>query len=187
ESGQWHTAYSKSTFEEDVKGAIPTFKDRYLEKWSRPSDFALGHTLAFRIVTPWSAVSTPVQEKRYKGVTWLPSAPESMATEIDILITNPAAVVIGWPGKRSMGTSFIGSFLLSNGQVVWAVSLFVDMPDASNQLEGSNSQKGTNWFIKGKSEKDLLRLKDGGLRSFAFGTEPDGSRVIYDCAVEIRC
>lgn len=32
ESGQWHIAYSQRTFEEDVKGAIPKFKDRYVEK-----------------------------------------------------------------------------------------------------------------------------------------------------------
>jgi hypothetical protein len=40
ESGQWHIAFSQRAFEEAVKGAIPKFKDRYLEKWPRPSDFA---------------------------------------------------------------------------------------------------------------------------------------------------
>lgn len=180
ESGQWHVAYSQRTFEDDVKGVIPKFKDRFLETWSRPPDFAPGHMVAFRIITPWSAVNTPVKEGRFKDVIWLPSAPEPMATEIDILITKPMTRVIGWPGKQSMGTSFIGSLTLENREVVWAVYLFRDMPDFSS-LSG-----GANWFYRGKSEKDLKDLKDGDLRVFVFGTEVDGSRVICDCAVQIQ-
>lgn len=179
ESGQWHIAYPQRTFEEDVKGAIPEFKDRYLEKWSRPSDFEPGHTLAFRIVTPWLAVTTPVKEDKFKAITWLPSAPERMATEIDILISKPTILVNRWPGRQLMGTSFIGSFPLENGETIWAVYWFVDMPDSSSL------GKGTGRFFKGRSEEDLKDLKEGDLRGLAFGTEPDGSRTIYDCAVQI--
>jgi hypothetical protein len=130
-------------------------------------------------VTPWSAVTTPVNEGRFKKVAWLPSAPELMATEIDILMTEPTTQVNGWPGKQSMGTSFIGRIPLENGQAVWAVYLFVDMPDFSSL------PKGTGWFFKGKSEKDLKNLKEGDLRGFVFGAEPDGSHAIYDCAGQI--
>ena len=130
-------------------------------------------------MTPWSAVNTPVKEDEFKAITWLPSAPELMATEIDILITQPTTQVIGWPGRQSMGTSSVGSFPLENGETVWAVYLFVDMPDFSSL------PKGSSWFFKGKSEKDLKDLKEGDLRVFVHGTEPDGSRVIYDCAVQI--
>jgi hypothetical protein len=184
ESGQWHTAYSQQTFEEVVKGADPKFKDRFIEKWPRPSDFASGHTLAFRIVTPWSEVTTPiepVEEDRFKGVTWLPNAPELMATEIDIVITKPTTSVDGWPGKNLMGTFSIGSLLLENGEIVWAVYWFVDMPDSAG------SPKGEVRFFEGRSEEDLKDAKEGELRALAFGTEPDGSRVIYDFAVRIDC
>lgn len=177
ESGKWHIAYSQRAFEEYVKGAIPKFKDRYIEKWPRPSAFAPGITLAFRIVTPWSAVSTPVKEDKAKEITWLPNAPEQKATEIDILITKPTTQVIGWPGKQSMGTSFIGSFPLDNGQTVWAVYLIVDMPDFSSL------RTGTGRFFKGKNKNDL---KGEGLRLLVFDTKSDGSRVMYDCAVQIR-
>jgi hypothetical protein len=176
ESGKWHIAYSQRAFEERVKGAIPKFKDRYIEKWPRPSEIAPGITLAFRIVTPWSAVSTPVKEDKFKGVTWLPNAPEPKATEIDILITEPTTHATGWPGRRSMGTSFIGSFLLENGEIVWAVYWVVDMPDFSSL------GRGTGRFFKGKNEKDL---KGEGLKMLVFGTQADGSRVMYDCAVQI--
>lgn len=174
ESGQWHTAYPQNVFEKLVEGAIPTFKDRYFEKWSRLFNIAPGITLAFRIVTPWSAVNTPVKEDKSESITWLPNAPESKATEIDILITKPTTPLTEWPGRQLIGTSFIGALLLANGEITWAVYRIVDMPDFSNL------GTGTGHFFKGKNEKDL---KGKDLRSFAFGTQPDGSRIIFDCAV----
>jgi len=175
ESGQWHIAYSRPTFEKDVKGTIPKFKDRFIEKWHRPSEIAPGFTLALRITTPWWSMSQPVKEDRFKGITWLPSGPELMATEIDILFSKSTTQVTEWPGRSSMGTSLIGSLPLENGETVWAVYWFVDMPDLSSL------GTGTGWFFKGKNEKDL---KGEGLRGFAFVTEPDGSRKIFDLAVQ---
>jgi len=181
ESGQWQNAFSPPTFEEYVKGAIPKLKDRFLEKWHRPPEIAPGTTLALRIVTPWSAVRTPVKEGRFKGVKWLLNAPEPKATEIAILFTKPAIQVTDWPGKRGMGTSFVGSLPLENGETVWAVYRFREMPDFSSL------SKGTGWFFKGKSEEDLKNLKEGELLSgLIFGEEPDGSRTIYDCGVEVQ-
>jgi hypothetical protein len=176
ESGEWHIAYSQRAFEEKVKGAVPKFEDRYIERWPRPSEIAPGITLAFRIVTPWSAVTTPVKEAKFKGVTWLPNAPEPKATEIDILMTKPTTQITGWPGI-SMGTSLIGSFTLENGETVWAVYWVVDMPDFSGL------GRGTGRFFKGKNKKDL---KKEGLKLLVLGTQPDGSRVIYDCAIKVQ-
>lgn len=177
ESGKWHIAYSQRAFEENVRGAIPKFEDRFIEKWPRPSEIAPGITLAFRIVTPWSAVTNVLEESNSQRVIWLPNAPEPKATEIDILMTQPTTPVTGWPGKRSMGTSLIGSIPLENGETVWAVYWVVDTPDFTSL------GKGTGRFYKGRSEKDL-NLE--GLRALVFGTEPDGSRVMYDCAVQGR-
>jgi len=177
ESGKWHIAYSQRAFEEYVKGTIPKFQDRYIEKWPRPSELAPGITLAFRIVTPWSAVTKPIEDSNVKGVTWLSNAPEQKATEIDILLTKPITPVTGWPGKRSMGTSLVGSIPLENGETVWAVHWVVGMPDFTNL------GKGTGRFYKGRSKKDL---ESKGLRVLVFNTEPDGSRVMYDCAVQGR-
>lgn len=177
ESGNWHIAYSQQAFERDVKGAIPKFTDRFMEKWPRPSEIARGITLAFRIVTPWSAVTNAVSGSKTKGVHWLPNAPKPRATEIDILLVKPTTPVTGWPGKRSMGTSLIGSIVLSNAETVWAVCRVVAMPD----LTALSYRPGR--FYKGKNEKDL---EDGGLRALAFGRELDGSRVMYDCAVQSR-
>jgi len=147
ESGQWHTAFSPPTFEKDVKGAIPKFKDRFIEKWNRPPEIAPGVTLALRIATPWWSMSQSVKEGRFKGVTWLPSAPELMATEIAILFTKPTTQITEWPGRSSMDTSFIGALLLANREIVWAVYRTADMPDLSSL------GTGTGCFLKGKVKK----------------------------------
>ena len=177
ESGKWHIAYSQHAFERDVKGAIPKQKDRFITKWPRPKDIAPGITLAFRIVTPWSAVTNLIEESKTKNVAWLPNAPKPKATEIDIIFTQPKVLVSGWPGRWSMSTALIGSMPLESGETVWAVYWIIDMPDLSKL------GKGIGKFYQGKSHDDL---KIDGLRALVIGTEPDGSRVIYDCAVERR-
>lgn len=177
QSGNWHIAYSQRTFEEKVQGTIPKSTDRFVEKWPRPTEIAPGITLAFRIITPWSAVTNAIEGSNVAGVIWLPNAPEPKATEIDVFLVKPTTPVSGWPGKRSVGTSLIGSIPLESGETVWAVYWVVAIPDLSK------ASKGIGRFYKGASEKDL---EGEGLRALVFGTEPDGSRVIYDCAVEGR-
>ena len=176
QSGKWHIAYTRKVFEEKVKGVVPKFKDRFIEKWPRPPEIAPGITLAYRIVTSHAAVTSCKRVGKYNKVKWLPNASESKATEIDILITKANIPVVDWPGKQSMGTSLIGSFQLENQDRVWAVYWEINSPDFSKLGDG------TGWYFKGKKEEDLSK---DGLRAIVFGTEPDGSRVMYDCAVNI--
>lgn len=82
QSGTWHVAYSKQAFEESVQGVAPYPKDRFIEKWPKPAEIGPGVTLAFRIVTPFSAVTEADRGLDNSGVMWLPNAPEGKATEI---------------------------------------------------------------------------------------------------------
>lgn len=173
QSGSWHVAYSQTMFEEDVQGAIPTQQDRFLERWPRPTTLAPGVTLAFRIVTPHSAVTSPISQGD-RIITWISNCSPPRATEIDIMIISRTTPVTGWPGKNKMYTRPIGFYTLTNGELVWAVYWVVDMPDLSP------ATKGVGRFYKGRSEEDL---KSNDLRALVFGKEPDGSRVMYDCAV----
>jgi len=175
QSGKWHIAYSQQEFERSVEGIDPKFIDRFIEKWPRPKEIAPGITLAFRIVTPSSAVKNPIDPRKEAQVTWLPNAPVQKATEIDIFLLKKNVLVSGWPGKNSMGTSLVGTIPLENGDTVWVVHWVVEMPDLSH----FNQAKGT--FFKGRNRSDL---QEGNLRAIVFGSEPDGSRVMYDCAVE---
>ncbi|HTG16839.1 MAG TPA: hypothetical protein VK747_16450, partial [Blastocatellia bacterium] len=158
-----------------VQAANPRFTDRFIEKWPRPPEIASGVTLAFRVVTPWSAVTNAIEGSNVTGVIWLPNAPEPMATEIDVFLVRSTTAISDWPGKRSVGTSLIGSIPLESGETMWAVYWPVAMPDLSK------ASKGIGRFYKGMSKKDLQSV---GLRALVFGTEPDGSRVIYDVAVK---
>ena len=64
--------------------------------------------------------------------------------------------------------------VLNNGHTVWAVYWEINMPKLPDV------KKGECHFFKGKTDKDL---KNVNLRSMLLGSEPDGSKVIYDCAV----
>lgn len=174
QSGKCHIAFSQRTFQSKVKKAIPRPKDRFLEKWTMPKEISEGTTLAFRIVTPYSAVNSSKKTGNNKKVKWIQNAKKPYATEIDIIITKPSVKILGWPGKNKMKTSLVDSFVLNNGNTVWVVYWAIDMPDLSKLNSGSGN------FFEGKNNEDL---ESKGLRAMVFGNENDGSRVIYDCAV----
>ena len=110
-------------------------------------------------------------------MAWIPNAPEQEATEIAVLLVNPKTPVSGWPGKRGMKTSLIGSIPIESEETAWVVSRLVAMPDLSPLTQGQ-------WqFFQGKDKKDL---ESDGLRALVFGEHQDGLRVIYDCAVQKR-
>lgn len=173
ESGNWHIAYNRSTFDNLVKGYVNTEHDRYIKKWNTPKPIAPGIILAFRIVTPYSAVTSNIKQS-YKDIVWIPNPTALYATEIDIFIISPITAVTGWPGKNNMNTKLIGSYKLANKVSVWLVYHVVDMPDLNP------ATKGTARFYKGRSYNDL---KSNHLRALVIGKEPDGSRVLYDTAV----
>jgi hypothetical protein len=170
QSGSWHIGYSKDA----VEKYLATDQNKYMEIWSRPNPIALGFTLAFRIVTPYSAVTCRLIESS-KDIKWIPNCNEGFATEIDLIITSPDTAIINWPGKEKMDTKLLGSFKLSNEETAWLVYWTVPLPDFSG-LSGKQFQ-----FYKGKTKQDLV---GANLRAIIFGQEPDDSRTIYDCAMQ---
>lgn len=173
QSGNWHIAYTRRFFDENVAAAEGIHSTRFIEQWPRPTVLAPGFTLAFRIVTPLSAVSTPCDQPSSPHLEWIPNAPEGKATEIDVIITDPRTDVTSWPGKRSMGTQLVGSITLDSGETVWIVWLVVDNPKFT-------TIRTTAKYYKGRGPEDLRGKK---LRALVFGNEKDGSRVVYDCSV----
>ena len=175
-SGEWHVAFCSNSFEEKVEGAISGLNSRFVEKWPRPPELAEGITLAFRIVTPESAVSSVSKVKKPNKLVWVPAPPEGKAIEIYICITTPKSNFSDWPGKDSMATELLGSIRLNNDDTVWVVSKNIEYPDLSNLSNGAVQ------LFKGKSKNDI---KDAGnLRALIFGRNQDGSRVIYDTSIQ---
>jgi hypothetical protein len=172
ESGQWHVSYTQKFFQDKLTGRR---QNRFVQAWPRPTPIIAGVTLAYRIVTPYSAVTSQITAAD-KNVMWLPNCPSNRATEIDVFIISSTSVV-GWPGKN-MGTKLIGSYNLPNDESVFAVHWVIGMPDLSNAF---GTKRPRFQYYKGKTKEDL---KSGNFRAIAFADHSDGSRVIYDFAVK---
>ncbi|MCK4679455.1 MAG: hypothetical protein KAT48_15075 [Bacteroidales bacterium] len=119
--------------------------------------------MAFRIVTPYSAVNTPIDGTPNR-ITWIPNCTEKHATEIDIIITSFNSNQDKWPGKNKMGTKLIGSYNLNNGETVWIIFWTIPMPDLS-ALSGKAFQ-----FYKGRNKQDLTSKN---LRAIGFAEGSD--------------
>jgi hypothetical protein len=178
ESGNWHIGYSHAFFGKSIDTFAAGPKGRFIDKWARPPDIAPGVMLAFRIVTPSSAVNLSFDPSKYGHLKWIPNAPEGRATEIDILITSPAVHTSGWPGKRSMNTQLVDSMKLDSGERVWVVYHVIDMPNFAALRD--TFSRGAFRYFKGRSRTDVT---GPGLRAIAFAEQKDRSRIIYDCAV----
>ena len=173
ESGSWHFGYTEEGFKKHFEQEESNQKSRHIEIWPRPKQIAAGVILAFRIVTPFSAVTTPIEVNSNK-VSWIPNCQEELATEIDIIITSFDPGENNWPGKRSMGTNCIGTFKLYNGDVVWIIYWTIPMPD----LSSLNNKTFRSFKGQGKAQ-----LVSSNLRVIVFGDEMDGLRTLIDCVV----
>ena len=178
QSGDWRIAYSKDFFKENIKNHQDITKGRVVDKWQRPKEIAPGVTLAFRIITPSSAINTSFDPSDFPGIKWIPNAPSEKATEIAILITSSTANVSSWPGKNSMNTNLLDSIQLENKEKLWIVYRVIDIPNL-NLLNKQITPK----FYKGKNRKNL---KSDSLRAIVFANMEDGSRVILDCIVSSK-
>lgn len=176
-SGDWREAY---TAEHVAKGSsfLAPGQDRTTDKWERPAEFVPGATKAFMIVVPSSEVTTPRhpeannafrQKLGGKPIVWVPAAPEGYATHFTVLFTRSEATdaaLPGWPGRKSMGTRFIGRNELPNSQSVWIVSherpdIFqrwvvagkhelegiIDAREPRGSISGRNLQDGTRFYV----------------------------------------
>jgi len=177
QSGSWHISFSKSTYLNFVKGAIPTFNDRFIKKWERPEEIAPGITLALRIIIPNSSLNSNSQIKKPSKVKWINPPEKEKAIEVYIFITTESTIVSNWPGKNGMGTEYIGSFQMNNGETVWAVYKIIETPTISNL------DKGKGYPFKGKTFKDLE--KANSLKAIFFADHNDGSKIIYEAAIKV--
>lgn len=177
ESGKWHIVYSEKFFAENQDVFVNRPESRFIDKWPRPSEIATGVTLAFRIVTPHSAINIPISSLD-KGIFWIPAPPLDKAVEIAIIITSPNALVSSWPGKHSMNTTLVDSIFLDNGDRIWVVYRVIDCPTFTNL----NNVQVTPKYFKGRSKDDLIGER---LHIIILGQEKDGSRVMIDAAVKV--
>ena len=174
QTGSWHIGYTKEEGRKYFETEESFNQHKHIEIWPRPKQIAEGVILAFRIVTPFSSVTTRI-EKNIKKIIWVPNCSEGLATEIDIIITPNYEGLDNWPGKKSMGTKIIGSYQLDNGETVWVVYWYIPMPNLSS-MNGNAFQ-----YFKGQNKSELT---SNNLKAIIFADENDGSRTLFDCAVD---
>jgi len=170
-TGEWHIAYFEGFFAESVPEEYRTEQGRYM--WSRPTPMAPGVTLAFRIVTPWSSVTSQAHEAA--SIVCVPAPAEGKAVEFLLVLVDGPIPVSDWPGKNT-GTQVVGSYALPSGTTVWIIWREIDMPNLP-------PLRGIPKFFRGKNLDDL---KHGVVGMLLFGTGPDGSRIIYDCVAQYK-
>ncbi len=170
-SGRWHTSFDRKFLE--ANAIQEEWPSRFVMGWDRPDDLAQGVTLAYRIVTPFAAVNAAVDPERLSGIVWIQPPPEGRAVETAVVIRRSRVSTTNWPGKRSMNTSLVGHFDLDNGDTVWLVTRVTHLTTMPSLNVSANRVR----FFHGKGEADV---KGPGLRGIVFGSEPDGSRVMYE-------
>ncbi|MCJ7655077.1 MAG: hypothetical protein MUO97_07245 [Dehalococcoidia bacterium] len=175
QSGDWRIAYTQEFFKENLSTFPDKRDNRVIMQWPRPPQIAEGITLAFRIITPYSAVSTALDIPLPKHIISIPVPPDNRAVEIAAIITAPYTLVSNWPGRNSMDTQLIGLMVLDSGETVWIVHRVTDIPDLG-------TLQAMPRFFNGKDEDDLARAQSP--RVLVFGNEKDGSRVIIDSTIE---
>ncbi|MDY0088496.1 MAG: hypothetical protein RBS78_08120 [Coriobacteriia bacterium] len=174
ESGSWHVGFIRDYVEANLDEADPKYADPYLQRWPRPAEIAPGVTLAYRILVMSSAVTGSGSNVGNTPMSWIPAPPAGMAVEITVLLTTAEATGRSWPGRDSMGTELVGSYLLDNGETVWVVHRAIDAPAIDLPATGRTA------FFNGKCADDL---NGPDVRALVFGDAADGSRGFVDCAV----
>src|SRR5208337_4392186 len=146
ESGAWHVAFTKEFIKKEHGYWAPS-SARFKDRWTRPEDFTPGYAIAFRIVFPWGSPSVSLEEPE-PDLIWVPAAPEGHAVEFVVLIGRSIVSFDEkeWPGKDTMATELLGSFVLANGEPIWVVHHIIPFelpklgPGAPHLFSGATEQ-----------------------------------------------
>jgi hypothetical protein len=176
QSGNWHIGFTQKLFDENPEIIADKSAGRFIMKWPRPPQIIEGMTLAFKIITPFSAVDTPLDVPLSKDIISIPIPPDNCAVEIAILIMTSSNLVSSWPDN--MGAYKIAeSMVMDKGETVYVAHRLTTIPPPG-------TLQGTPRYFAGKSRDDLVRARSP--KALIFGKAKDGCCFIVDCAVEIR-
>lgn len=172
-SGDWRIQYFDRFYRAAVRDEHRTARGRIIDQWPRPAPIVVGHTLALRIRTPWSSVTTP---QKAGSMAAIPAPAHGKAVECVLFLLDGAMSAAGWPGMSgTMRTKLVGSYLRASGAAVCVVWWEIDMPTLP-------PLRGTPKLYSGRGMDDLRGAE--GLRMLGFTDASDGSRVIYDLVVK---
>jgi hypothetical protein len=164
DSGRWHVGFHGDRRDQLFDpGSAP--ESRFLGQWeAAPRLQAQPITLAARVIFPW-ACPTVRHAEMPADLVPIPSAPERMAVEVALILSDRDEPQDSWPGKTSMDTAFVGRLPLNGGGGATLVSRIIDMPAVAEP------RRGDTRYFAGMSREDLHNAN----RLVAWGQAEDGS------------
>lgn len=176
ESGSWHIAFDSEFLREEVQEESRLLSHRFVDKWSKPAEIGAGCTLALRIIIPEDAVTIPMSDKDPRSTVWIQAPPSGKALEIVLLLTAPHFNTLSWPGRDSMRAQLLESFQIKDGYRLWIVYYVIDKPTV-------DPRKGVMTHFKSGNR---AMQESRRCRAIIFSQSPDGSRILFECNVEIE-
>ncbi len=185
--GNWRSAFTQQHMER-ANPLIPRERDRAVDKWKRPPEFASGWTRGFTIIVPGSEVreSEVVLDEPHK-IVWLDPAPPNHATHFDILIAAPGATGSegrGYATAEGYGyaTEIVTVLELASGERMWVVAHTEPMTDEQHAMVNELRQRIL------ETAGDVLRRSANDpephdFRAFGSGIQGDGTRFYLDLVV----
>jgi hypothetical protein len=188
-SGVWRYAFT----EEHMTGPrplVPADRDRVLDRWPRPPEFAPGWTRGFSILVPASEVQpSPAAIQKPSEIVWfdLPSA--GHMTVFDVLIAAPGAQGSEGRGYATAAgfenaTQVVTVLDLASGERLWVVA---HQEEISEEQAASFEELRSR--ILGVGGEVMARAAaenpDHDLRACGAGELGDGTRFYVDLAIRL--
>src|SRR4030042_4888699 len=176
ESGSWHIAFDSRFLKEEIQEESRLLSNRFVDRWSRPAEIGAGCTLALRIIIPEDTITIPMRNTDPNSTVWISAPPSGKAVEIVLLLTAPHFKTLGWPGRDTMGAELLESFQIENGYRCWIVYYVIDKPKM-------DPRKGVPTYFK-SGKRNIQKSRK--YRAVIFSESKDGSRILFECNVQIQ-
>jgi hypothetical protein len=160
-SGKWRSAFTERHVQRE-DALISSDRDRAVDKWERPAEFAPGWTRAFVIVVPASeVVPSAAIIPDPQEIIWIDPLPEGWATIFTVLLSAPDAT--GSDGRgfataagREHFTEVVTAIELENGGRAWVVAHAEELSDEWRRnleaLRGQVLQEGAKAIVKARQD-----------------------------------
>ena len=188
-SGKWRSAFTERHVQRE-DALIASDRDRAVDKWERPDEFAPGWTRAFVIVVPASEVVPSQAVITDPGeIIWIDPLPDGWATIFTVLLSAPDAT--GSDGRgfataagRENFTEVVTAIELRKGERAWVVAHAEELSEEWRQnLEALRAQMLSQGAEAMATARQDPQPHD--LRAFASGHYDDGTRFYTDIALPL--
>jgi len=169
-SGDWHTTFTSEAAAKLPQEPLTEPKSRRIEEWPRPSQIEPGIVLAYKILTPWSSPTSPI-DSGTKKIVQIPNAAVGCANETMILLLQPELSL------ELRNCVLVSELPLADGGRLMIANRQVRMPE----IKIPKRQLGR--YFEGKSRSDL---EQGNIRVLIFADDENGHKMIIDGAAEIK-